>query len=164
MTCVADGARSVVKPRGDELAAGMDVHLAADDGLEGGEDIGGADHGVHRAVRQAGVPAAAANNQLERAGRGHEVPWRGGDCPAGDRAVGVEAEHHLHAALQTFAAIQARFEVGRTHLDLAMLAFRGGRERTATEWDELLHASGFTLTRIIPTEAALCLIQAAPRL
>ena len=49
-------------------------------------------------------------------------------------------------------------------LDLAMLAFPGGRERTATEWDELLHASGFTLTRIIPTEAALSLIQAAPRL
>jgi hypothetical protein len=48
-------------------------------------------------------------------------------------------------------------------LDLAMLAFPGGRERTATEWAELLRVAGFTLTRIIPTAAAVSLIQAVPR-
>jgi len=48
-------------------------------------------------------------------------------------------------------------------LDLAMLAYPGGRERTAAEWEELLQDSGFALTRIVPTEAAVSLIQAAPR-
>jgi len=31
------------------------------------------------------------------------------------------ARGHLHAALELFRAIPARFEVGRTHLDLALL-------------------------------------------
>jgi len=48
-------------------------------------------------------------------------------------------------------------------LDLAMLAFPGGRERTAPEWEELLQSAGFTLTRIVPTEAAVSIIQATPR-
>jgi O-methyltransferase domain/Dimerisation domain len=47
-------------------------------------------------------------------------------------------------------------------LDLAMLAFPGGRERTAAEWEELLRSADFTLTRIVPTEAAVSIIQAAP--
>jgi hypothetical protein len=48
-------------------------------------------------------------------------------------------------------------------LDLAMLAFPGGRERTAAEWAELLRTSGFTLMSIIPTAAAVSLILAVPR-
>jgi predicted O-methyltransferase YrrM len=47
-------------------------------------------------------------------------------------------------------------------LDLAMLAFPGGRERTAAEWEELLRASGFTLTRIVPTTAPVSIIQCRP--
>jgi tetratricopeptide (TPR) repeat protein len=38
----------------------------------------------------------------------------------------AEAETYLKEALQTFASIQARFEVARTHLDLAQLAHRRG--------------------------------------
>jgi class 3 adenylate cyclase/DNA-binding winged helix-turn-helix (wHTH) protein/tetratricopeptide (TPR) repeat protein len=42
-----------------------------------------------------------------------------------------EATTHLTAALQTFTAIQARFECGRTHLDLAALAHAQGRPEAA---------------------------------
>ena len=48
-------------------------------------------------------------------------------------------------------------------LDLAMLAFPGGRERSAAEWAELLPSAGFALTRIVPTAAAVSVIQAALR-
>jgi len=49
------------------------------------------------------------------------------------RGNSKEAEAYLQEALQTFVAIQARFEVGRTHLDLAALAnATGNREATTT--------------------------------
>src|SRR5205085_7845801 len=49
----------------------------------------------------------------------------------------AEATLHLHEALQTFIAIQARFEVGRTHLDLAALAHTmGDHEATTTHLQE----------------------------
>ncbi len=44
-------------------------------------------------------------------------------------------------------------------LDLAMLSFPGGRERTATEWEALLRGAGFALTRIVPTEAGVSIIE-----
>ena len=44
-------------------------------------------------------------------------------------------------------------------LDLAMLSFPGGRERTAAEWKALLRAAGFVLTAIVPTEAGVSIIQ-----
>jgi class 3 adenylate cyclase/tetratricopeptide (TPR) repeat protein len=44
----------------------------------------------------------------------------------------AEAEPHLQAALQTFASIRARFEVGRTHLDLAVVAHSQGNQEMAT--------------------------------
>ena len=47
-------------------------------------------------------------------------------------------------------------------LDLAMLSFPGGRERTAAEWKALLRAAGFVLTRIVPTEAGVSIIQGRP--
>ena len=48
-------------------------------------------------------------------------------------------------------------------LDLAMLAFPGGREGSAAEWAELLRSAGFALTRIVPTAAGVSIIQAALR-
>jgi class 3 adenylate cyclase/tetratricopeptide (TPR) repeat protein len=49
----------------------------------------------------------------------------------------AEAERHLHEALQTFATIGARFELGRTHLDLAVLGHaQGNREAVATHLKE----------------------------
>jgi len=47
-------------------------------------------------------------------------------------------------------------------LDLAMLSFPGGRERTAVEWKALLRAAGFVLTGIVPTEAGVSIIESRP--
>lgn len=44
--------------------------------------------------------------------------------------------------------------------DLNMLVVLGGRERTAAEFNALLGAAGFTLTRIIPTAAPVSVIEA----
>ena len=43
-----------------------------------------------------------------------------------------------------------------------MLIFPGGRERTEKELRELLAASGWRLTRVIPTAAAESIVEAAP--
>jgi SAM-dependent methyltransferase len=46
--------------------------------------------------------------------------------------------------------------------DLQMLVIRGGRERTATEYAELLERAGFVLDRILPTPSPMALLEAAP--
>ena len=45
-------------------------------------------------------------------------------------------------------------------LDLTMLTIPGGKERTADEFQDLFKASGFELTRIIPTTAEVSVIEA----
>ena len=47
-------------------------------------------------------------------------------------------------------------------LDLAMLVFTGGCERTEGEYRDLLAAGGFRLTRIVPTQSPLSVIEAVP--
>jgi hypothetical protein len=47
-------------------------------------------------------------------------------------------------------------------LDLNMLVMSGGRERTEAEYRKLFAASGFRLTRVIPTMAPLNVIEAMP--
>ncbi len=47
-------------------------------------------------------------------------------------------------------------------LDIEMMAFVGGRERTAEDFRRLLASSGFALQRIIPTKSALSLLEAVP--
>ena len=47
-------------------------------------------------------------------------------------------------------------------LDLHMLALLGGRERTAAEFRGLLADAGFTLSRILPTQAAESILEAKP--
>jgi O-methyltransferase domain/Dimerisation domain len=47
-------------------------------------------------------------------------------------------------------------------LDIAMLVFAGGAERTQTEYRDLLAASGFRLTRIVPTRSSASVIEAVP--
>ncbi len=47
-------------------------------------------------------------------------------------------------------------------LDLDMMVFVGGRERTARQFDALLDRAGFRLTRIIPTISTISLIEAVP--
>jgi hypothetical protein len=47
-------------------------------------------------------------------------------------------------------------------LDLNMLVMNGGRERTETEFRTLLDASGYKLTKIVPTMAPQSVIEAVP--
>lgn len=47
-------------------------------------------------------------------------------------------------------------------LDLEMLVVLTGKERTASEFKDLLDASGFKLTRIIPTHSPFSIIEALP--
>jgi len=47
-------------------------------------------------------------------------------------------------------------------LDIEMMIFVGGKERTAEEFRQLLAKAGFTLTQVIPTKSPLCLIEAVP--
>jgi len=47
-------------------------------------------------------------------------------------------------------------------LDIEMMAFVGGKERTRSEFQRLLHSAGFALERIIPTKSPLCLLEARP--
>jgi tetratricopeptide (TPR) repeat protein len=70
----------------------------------------------------------------------HETPYGLGTAWA-QRALGrialaagslAEAEAQLNQALATFAAMQARFEVGRTHLARAVLAQRLGHREAIT--------------------------------
>jgi orsellinic acid C2-O-methyltransferase len=42
-----------------------------------------------------------------------------------------------------------------------MLVCTGGRQRSEAQFRELYAAAGFCLTRIIPTEAASCVIEGA---
>ena len=46
--------------------------------------------------------------------------------------------------------------------DLIMLTMTGGRERTETEWRQLLGKAGFHIQRIIPTGSFLSIIEAVP--
>lgn len=47
-------------------------------------------------------------------------------------------------------------------LDIEMMAFVGGKERTEEQFRELLKAAGFALTRVVPTKSPLCLVEAVP--
>jgi hypothetical protein len=47
-------------------------------------------------------------------------------------------------------------------LDLAMLVYAGGCERTEAEYRDLLAAGGFRLTRIVPTQSPLSVVEAVP--
>jgi hypothetical protein len=47
-------------------------------------------------------------------------------------------------------------------LDLLMLVYAGGRERTELEYRNLLTSAGFSTTRIVPTASAVSIIEAIP--
>lgn len=47
-------------------------------------------------------------------------------------------------------------------LDLEMLVQAGGRERTASEYSDLLARAGFRVTRVIPTAGPLAIVEAVP--
>jgi hypothetical protein len=45
-------------------------------------------------------------------------------------------------------------------LDMAMLVWPGGQERTLAEYDHLLSKGGFHLTRVVPTASAVNVVEA----
>ena len=47
-------------------------------------------------------------------------------------------------------------------LDLLMLVYAGGRERTETEYRDLLMSARFSVSRIVPTASAVSIIEATP--
>ena len=47
-------------------------------------------------------------------------------------------------------------------LDLDMLLFVGGRERTEAEFAALLDRAGFEMTRVVPTISTISLVEARP--
>jgi hypothetical protein len=47
-------------------------------------------------------------------------------------------------------------------LDMIMLTFAGGQERTEPEYRQLLDKAGLRLTRVVPTESAVSIIEAVP--
>ena len=50
-----------------------------------------------------------------------------------------------------------------SQLDMTMMIMTGGQERTESEWKNLLHSTGFILTKIHKKEGQLDLIEAKPR-
>jgi len=46
--------------------------------------------------------------------------------------------------------------------DMIMLTIPGGQERTEPEYGELLEKAGFRLTRVVPTESAVVIVEALP--
>ena len=45
-------------------------------------------------------------------------------------------------------------------IDIEMLLFPGGRERTADEFKSLFERSGFQMTRVVPTKSPLSVVEA----
>jgi hypothetical protein len=65
----------------------------------------------------------------------------------------LRAEHVMPEGSQPFAA---------QWLDLLMLVYAGGRERTEAEYRALLGAAGFAVNQIVPTPAPVSIIEAIP--
>ena len=49
-------------------------------------------------------------------------------------------------------------------LDLVMLMIPGGKERTAEEYKTLFATAGFNLTKIVPTDSEVSIIEAVKQL
>jgi hypothetical protein len=56
---------------------------------------------------------------------------------------------------------QSQASRGAAANDVNMLVVTGGRQRSEAEFRALFEASGFRLTRIVPTPAGSCVIEAA---
>jgi hypothetical protein len=67
-------------------------------------------------------------------------------------------EHARVLIVETTVSEDPGPQFGKT-LDVVMLAVTGGRERTPSEYAELLAAAGFRLERIVPTASAYSVIE-----
>jgi hypothetical protein len=48
------------------------------------------------------------------------------------------------------------------NMDIGMLAFTGGRERTRHEYEVLLERAGLRMARVIDTDSGLSVLEAVP--
>lgn len=131
--------------------------------------------------------AEGAQKRMENEGLSARCEVKGGDffqsVPAGGDTYIMKHIIHDWADKEAIAILQQiRKEIGEggklilieqvvpegnePHLsklsDLIMMIMVGGRERNEEEFSALFEASGFKLTRIIPTESPVSLIEALP--
>ena len=89
--------------------------------------------------------------------------WSDVDCRAILQSVGRAAGPHSKLLVVEQVVEAGNGPQSAKWLDLQMLvATHGGRERTESEWRELLSSSGFELERIIPTRGPMCLLESRP--
>lgn len=85
-----------------------------------------------------------------------------------DRAVEILSTVRRHMPRgSTMLLLESVVPAGNTPhfaktLDLDMLLFVGGRERTGRQFGTLLDRAGFRITRVLPTASTLSLIEAVP--
>jgi hypothetical protein len=73
------------------------------------------------------------------------------------KAMGTAKGHVV--LLESVIPVGSQPDLGK-FIDIEMLALPGGKERTEQEFAELLSASGFRLTRVVPTQSPLSVIEA----
>jgi hypothetical protein len=77
----------------------------------------------------------------------------------------LEAQHPAGNVLLIEVVIpQPKAGSDATHLDTTMLVFTGSRERTKSEYQDLLHRAGLTLVKTTPTASQLSILEATPAL
>jgi hypothetical protein len=75
----------------------------------------------------------------------------------------LEAQHPAGNVLLVEVVIPQRTAGSdATRLDTTMLVFTGSRERTESEYQDLLHRAGLTLVKTTPTAPRLSILQATP--
>jgi hypothetical protein len=74
-----------------------------------------------------------------------------------DKAKLLLVERILPARVEQSVALQRAFM-----LDLHMMATTGGRERTESEYRALLDAAGFRVTKVVPTESEMTVVECMP--
>ena len=90
----------------------------------------------------------------------NDMAWERAIVMHGAAYVSRTAVRALGRLGRSWGCPAVRKEVARKIIDLEMLAMPGGRERTAEEFDALFARAGFRMTRIVPTQSPLSVIEA----
>lgn len=88
--------------------------------------------------------------------------WPDPECIAILKAIKQAAPSHAELLIVENLLFEGEGPHPSKVLDIVMLAATGGRERTEGQYDELLRAAGWTLGRVLPTNAPLSVIVAKP--
>jgi C-methyltransferase len=73
----------------------------------------------------------------------------------------IELEHSVRTGESAFEHVHGKqgFDYMLEHLEMLVIT-HGGKERTLEEWKQLLDASGFRFSRVVPTAAPVSVIEA----